>query len=749
MSAAASWTTQQLVGLLAAVSSFEDEQSATRSAVERAAEALDAQIAAVVRGGSVSASIGFPAGREPVGELLAAAAGDLTAVVVPGIGPVTVAVAPLEDDEGSRLLVGRAGGESFDHEELALLRGMARVLALTVRLLRGFNALQQRQALLERSSEIQRAITRRAPLQEVLEVIAEGARELVRDDMAALRMIAPDDPAATVVVAASGVTPEVLQQIQRGSVGEGAGGRAIAEEGLVIVENYSTMPTALQPFSKLELQSAMAAPVHERGTIVGSLTVASYRPGRSYSEAEQQMLVAFAEHASLALMDAKTVETMLHQAVHDSLTGLPNRRLLLDRLQHALQRRRERGSVAVIFLDLDRFKGVNDTLGHDAGDRLLVELAGRLRECVRASDTVARLGGDEFAVLMEELDADRDAGRLAERLCAVVREPVLLEGREVFVTASVGIALAHGTGGDPLRDADTAMYRAKAAGGGTYEFFEPSMRKAVTERLGLEADLQRSIRRNEFVLHYQPILDLHSRTIVAVEALARWHHPERGLLAPAAFIPIAEETGAIVEIGRWALREACRRLADWQARFPSEHPLSVSVNLSGRQLQQPRLASEIAQILKEAAIDPACLILELTETTIMRDTDASLAQLSALKQLGVRLALDDFGTGYSSLRYLRSFPFDVIKIPRPFIEGIERGFEDSALARASLQLADTFGLDVVAEGIETHAQLTELERLGCRYGQGFLLGRPLPGEQLEPRFGSPQASQPELLRGLS
>jgi len=275
------------------------------------------------------------------------------------------------------------------------------------------------------------------------------------------------------------------------------------------------------------------------------------------------------------------------------------------------------------------------------------------------------------------------------------------------------------------------------------------MRQAVTERLELEADLQQGIRRDEFVLHYQPILDLQSQTIVAVEALARWRHPERGLLAPAAFIPIAEETGAIVEIGRWVLGEACRQLGDWQARFPREQPLSMSINLSGRQLQQPRLASEITRALEQSGLDPGHLILELTETMITQDSNVALKSLRALKQLGVRLALDDFGTGYASLRYLRSFPLDVLKIPRPFVEGIERSFEDSALARASLQLADTFGLDVVAEGIETHAQLAALERLGCRYVQGYLLGRPQSPEHLETHLALPDAPKPAALRRAS
>jgi diguanylate cyclase (GGDEF)-like protein len=524
-------------------------------------------------------------------------------------------------------------------------------------------------------------------------------------------------------------------------VGENVGGRAIAEDRLVMVENYPNAQNSRQHYLDVDLQSAIAAPVRERDTVVGSLVVGSCQAGRTYSEAEQAMLVAFAEHASLALMDAKTVDSMLHQALHDSLTGLPNRRLFLDRLEHALQRSSGTDAVAVLFLDLDRFKAVNDTLGHDAGDRLLVEVAGRLRGCVRPSDTIARLGGDEFAVLMEGLVTDRDAARLAERIAATVREPVMLDGREVLVTASAGIAL--GRGGDPLRDADTAMYRAKAAGGGTYEFFEPSMRQAVTERLGLEADLLRGIRMHEFALHYQPIVDLESQAIVSVEALARWNHPERGLLAPAAFIPIAEDTGSIVEIGRWALREACRQLADWQARFPREEPLAVSVNLSGRQLQQPQLANEVARAVQQAGIDPSCLVLELTETIMMQNTEATLKTLRALKQQGVRLALDDFGTGYSSLGHLRSFPLDELKIPRPFVHGIERGLEDSAVARASLQLGETFGLDVVAEGIETREQLAELTRIGCRLGQGYLFARPGPPEQLEAQL----AAEPARRRG--
>jgi EAL domain-containing protein (putative c-di-GMP-specific phosphodiesterase class I) len=268
------------------------------------------------------------------------------------------------------------------------------------------------------------------------------------------------------------------------------------------------------------------------------------------------------------------------------------------------------------------------------------------------------------------------------------------------------------------------------------------MRHAIRERLALEADMQRGIRRNEFVLHYQPIMDLQTRETVAVEALARWHHPVRGLLSPAAFIPVAEETGAIVEIGRWALREACRQLADWQARFPRESQLAMSVNVSGRQLQQPRLASDVASAIAEAGIDPCRLVLELTETIMTHATEETLESLAALKRHGVLLALDDFGVGYSSLSYLRTFPLDVLKIPRPFVDGIDRGPEESALARASLQLGDTFGLDVIAEGIETDEQRAQLEVIGCRLGQGFLLARPAPSAEIERHLAGPRVSTP-------
>jgi diguanylate cyclase (GGDEF)-like protein len=326
----------------------------------------------------------------------------------------------------------------------------------------------------------------------------------------------------------------------------------------------------------------MGAPVHERGTVVGSLTVATYERGRTFTDDEQATLLAFAEHASLALMDAKTVGTMMHQAIHDSLTDLPNRELLVDRLEHALARGERTGfETAILFIDLDGFKNVNDSLGHASGDELLVAVADRLRDCIRTADTAARLGGDEFAVLVEDVVERGGAARLAERIMAALREPFPIAGRDVFIGASIGIATAARPGEDLLRNADLAMYRAKAAGKNRYEFFEHGMRAVVLQRLELEADLRRAVDNEEFVLHYQPIVDLASGRIEAVEALVRWRHPSGHLVPPVEFIPVAEETGAIVAIGTWVIREACRQAAAWEtARPPSSASTSRRASCS-------------------------------------------------------------------------------------------------------------------------------------------------------------------------
>jgi len=730
---AISWSTEQLTEFLAAISVFGDEETAARGGIERAAESFDAEVGALVRAGSIVTSVGFPIGRVPKRELLEAAKNRLPQLELPGVGAAKTISVPLEDGSSARMILARVGGDGFAPEEVNVLGGMARILGLALGMLRTFDSeralresLQKRQSLLEKSASIQSAISRRVPLQEVLEAITDAAGELLGDEVVGLRMVDPDDPGMVKTVASRGVPPTLLRTIESNQVGEGIGGRAIVEGRLVVAQDYARTPGTLSQFAQLGLQAAMAAPVYEKGTVIGSLVVASYDPVRTYKESDQETLLTFAQHASLALMDAKTVDQMLHQALHDGLTGLPNRALFLDRLEHALARAgRENSALAVLFLDLDRFKGVNDSLGHAAGDELLAEVARRVAALIRAADTAARLGGDEFAILIEDLTEQRDAARLATRILEALRHPFVVEGEEIFVTGSIGIALGGGRGDDPLRNADFAMYRAKSGGRDCYEFFEEGMRAAVVERLELESDFKRAVEREEFVLHYQPIVELETGSISGLEALLRWEHPARGLVPPLAFVPLAEETGAIVSIGRWVLREACRRATTWEA------PLIVSVNLSARQLQQPDLVDEIAQMLADTALDPSRLMLELTETALMQDSQAAVRKLSSLKQLGIRLALDDFGTGYSSLGYLQQFPLDVLKIAKPFVDGLGSGSGEPALAQAIIELGRTFQLNVVAEGIERVEQLVQLRTLGCDGGQGFLFSKPCDADSVD------------------
>ncbi|MBA2312810.1 MAG: EAL domain-containing protein [Actinobacteria bacterium] len=422
---------------------------------------------------------------------------------------------------------------------------------------------------------------------------------------------------------------------------------------------------------------------------------------------------------------------MAHRALHDPLTDLPNRDLLKDRVEHALARAARTGEThAVLFLDLDNFKWVNDTLGHDVGDCVLIEVAARVGTCLRPTDTIARLGGDEFAILLEDVGGTRDASMLSERITRVLDDPLEIRGNRMTVSASVGVALC-GAGDkieDILANADVAMYAAKSGGKGMYELYEPQMRNALLLRLDIEADLRRALHRNEFMLHYQPIIDVQSGAIEGAEALVRWLHPVRGLVPPNDFIPLAEQTGLIKDLGSWVLEAACRQTREWQESHPDAEALKVGVNLSARQLHEPGFMEEIKSVLAATGLTPSTLILEVTESMLMRNTDATIQKLSELKALGVRLAVDDFGTGYSSLSYLTRFPIDIIKIDRAFVEGIERGAEESALVKAIIRMGESLNLQTVAEGIETQEQLTELRRLGCTQGQGFFVARPLDAE---------------------
>jgi diguanylate cyclase (GGDEF)-like protein/PAS domain S-box-containing protein len=424
-------------------------------------------------------------------------------------------------------------------------------------------------------------------------------------------------------------------------------------------------------------------------------------------------------------------EQLAHQAFHDTLTGLANRALFSERIEHAIERgTRRRNLFAVLFVDLDDFKTVNDSLGHAAGDELLVSVAQRIRSAIRPEDTCARLGGDEFAVMIESI-ADADgAVTVARRILGAMAEPLVVAGSEVTVQGSVGIALDTGTqtANEIMRSADLAMYQAKNEGKGRYALYEPAMHEHVLRRLELKADLQRAVIEKEFAVHYQPIVTLQTGGIVGVEALVRWQHPQRGLVYPGEFIGLAEETGLILPLGRHVLTAACGDVASWRRRG---HPgLGVSVNLSAKQLVSRALPAEIAAALEHCALEPSALTLEITESTLL-DSQTVVGRLAELRALGVRIAIDDFGTGYSSLNYLRRFPVDTLKIAKPFVDELGASPEQDRLVAAILRLGSTMGLDTVAEGIELEKQRDRLRQLRCRYGQGYLYSRPVPADELD------------------
>ncbi|HSI32678.1 MAG TPA: EAL domain-containing protein [Tepidisphaeraceae bacterium] len=464
--------------------------------------------------------------------------------------------------------------------------------------------------------------------------------------------------------------------------------------------------------------------------------------------------VAYRMAGSLGdVTDRKAVEERLvREALYDSLTGLANRVLIRNRLEQVLARARRNPEArfAVLFLDLDRFKVINDGLGHWVGDELLVEVARRLQTCVRPSDTVARLGGDEFIVLLEDLRADADAVRVAERVQELLKSAFVLGDHEVFTSASVGIVAGSGEYAsvqDLLRDADAAMYRAKALGKSRHELFDEAMHEQALAVLELETDLRHAIERGEFFPVFQPIVALAGGALRGFEALVRWRHPDKGMVSPAAFIPVLEETGLIVPLGAWMLRESCRMLAGWRARFPwvAAAGVRVSVNVSGKQFARGDLAAEVRAALAESGLPPACLALEITESVMMTNADASADVLRGLRELGVTIHVDDFGVGYSSLAQLHRFPIDALKVDRAFVSRLGKPgtdddrARDTTLVRTILALAHNLGMGVTAEGIETEAQLEALKALGCTLGQGYLFAKPLAAGDVEAMLGREEA----------
>jgi diguanylate cyclase (GGDEF)-like protein len=549
------WATSQLAEFLAAVSASSGRPAAVAVAIQRAAEAIDAEVAAVITNGSVEAVVGFGGSSVPEASLVDAAVGRCSSIDVPGAGPCTTAAAPLDDFGGSSILVVARSGGNLTPEERILLRAMARTLGLTLRTMRR-----------------------------------------TREEMRA--------------------------------------------------------------------------------------------------------------------------------ALHDGLTGFPNRALFLDRLQHALSASERHGtSVAVLFIDLDRFKVVNDSLGHAAGDEILVAVAKRLKGAIRDLDTAARFGGDEFAILAEDVDSLPAAIGVADRILAALRSPFTVWGKEFQISASIGIAVSEGATQKPeelIRNADLAMYRAKTVALGGFAVFERPMHAELVERLDLEEGLRSAGQRKEFRVFYQPIV-LADGELKGFEALVRWQHPTLGLLAPAHFLSIAEETGLIADIGWTVLDQACADMVGWDLRSP----LDLNVNFAASQVAQPDFTDRVLSALERAGLAPERLIVELTETVLMQDSEAVVARLQLLHDRGIRFAVDDFGLGYSSLRYLLRFPIDIVKIPKPFIDRVEAGGSEARIARAIVVFAQSLGLPTVAEGVERKSELDILRDLGCCGFQGYLFARPM------------------------
>lgn len=747
------WATHQLVEFLAAVAAFSDEQAAMCGALEYAAAALDAEVGVIVRDDSVESSIGFAPGNAPEAELIKAALGRRDPVDLPDLGECRAGFAELEGEAGGALMLARIGGEGFSVEEQSLLRGMARALALTLQTLRNLAG--------------ERDLRRQSELEASERKLAE---QRLSTEHACARILAA---AST----AKGTFPPLLRtlcqrlELERGSIwifDQEAGGLSCASTwpappggGQSSCETGARVATAKLRTKALNEarpvsisvtdpsapeagpgKAGLAFPVVDGSDVLGVVELTG-EPLAGQFSAAAEMLSGIGALLGQFLTRRRFEQELAHHALHDGLTGLPNRILLIDRIQHALEHAaRSSTLVAVLFVDIDRFKLVNDSLGHQLGDRLLKLFAERLEGALRDTDTVARLavgtlarlGGDEFVVLFEDLAAESDAARVAERIVSCLAAPFVVEGTEMDVTASIGVSVSHGAGTNPeslMHDADLAMYRAKDGGRGRFELFDTEMRTRVLKRIELEKGLRKAIERDELRLHYQPVVSLKDGEVIGAEALLRWQHAERGLIAPGDFIPIAEESGLIVPIGLWVLREGCAQLARWQAAGECQPSFMLGVNLSIRQMSAD-LPAMVAGVLDDTGVDPGLLWLEITESLLVEHADSGKQWLEQIKDLGVKLALDDFGTGFSSLGYLHRFAPHALKLDRSFVSGLGHEEKASKLVAATLEMARALELTVVAEGVETAEQLAYLRALSCPLAQGFFFARPQPAHLIAP-----------------
>jgi diguanylate cyclase (GGDEF)-like protein len=571
--------------------------------------------------------------------------------------------------------------------------------------------------LAEAINVIQELVSRHAPAVEIYDAVLAGGLSLMDGDSGSLRFTEMDNPDWTVAVAWHGSAGKGERWRHRAPLSEGLSGRVISTGEPSALDDYQAAHTGSQ-LAPAGTQAIIGIPIREQKQVIGSLVVGTTAKGRHWTRRDSALLAAYGEQVNLVVAVARASST-LQEALTDSLTGLANRRLLLERLQHEVVRADRGGEpVTVLFMDIDGFKLVNDSLGHHAGDQLLVAVAQRLRGCVRDGDVCARVGGDEFAVL---LTGATDPEMVARRIIESLSKRFPIGTNELFLSGSVGIASGRDEPETLLRHADVAMYHAKRAGTTHYARFEPSMQAALVSRLELDGEVRRAIERDELELHYQPLYDLRSGAIAWFEGLLRWRQPVRGLVAPLDFVPLAEASGIIVEIGRWVLEHGSRQLEDWWR----EAPIALSLNVSTRELRAPGYTEAVRQAI-DRSFPPSALILEVTEREPISEVHGVLETLNAIKALGVRLALDDFGTGYSTLLNLSNLPIDILKIAKPFLDppAREQRNPDGLLA-GIVGFGRHLGLTTVAEGIERPDQRTLLAELGCDLGQGFLLGPPL------------------------
>ncbi|MCW3480689.1 EAL domain-containing protein [Neisseriaceae bacterium JH1-16] len=538
--------------------------------------------------------------------------------------------------------------------------------------------------------------------------------------------------------------------------GIGLPGRVLASGAPVWISDVTedaNFPRAAQA-REAGLRGAFAFPVVAGSEVVAVLEFFADRTAE-LDASLQRVMAQVGTQLGRVIERKRAEERLIYEAFHDCLTGLPNRAMFLERLGRSIARQQADPNYhfAVLFIDLDRFKIINDSLGHLAGDQLIVQVAERFlaalyeaeqgRHAAAEAGTLARLGGDEFTVLLDDIDAPADAEHLAQRIQETLRQPFCLEGQEIYTTASIGITVSstgYASATEVLRDVDLAMYRAKAQGKARYEVYNEAMHQSAMARLKLETDLRRALLNQEFVVHYQPIVSLKTGDIAGFEALVRWQKSATELVYPSDFIEVTEDTGLILFLGIWVLREACRTLGRWHAEFPRSTPLTMSINLSARQFGQPDLVQQVRQIIDETGVDPTTITLEITESVTMGDAEHAIRVLSQLREIGVRFSIDDFGTGYSSLSYLHRLPLDILKIDRSFIAAIDQDGENLSIVRTIMRLAKDLGIDVVAEGTETTAQLAHLRELDCEFGQGYYFSQPVDAGSIRQLLQAPEPS---------